>query len=45
MRRERGLKKGRATEAAPERPTDSNDGDRDAKANIGDRQPFRAETR
>ena len=39
------MKKGRAIEAAPERPTDSEDGDRDAKENIADRQPFRAETR
>lgn len=38
MRRERGLEKGRAIEAAPERPTDSKDGGRDAKENIRDRE-------
>lgn len=32
------MEKGRAIEAAPERPTDSKDGGRDAKENIRDRE-------
>lgn len=40
------MEKGRAIEAAPERPTDSKDGDRDAKERVsGTGNRFRAETR
>lgn len=46
MRQERGLEKGRDVEAAPERPTDSKDGDGETRSRIsGTGKGFRAETR